>query len=174
MGGFERDPIPEAYEYLKTASQEFPPEVLGEVQTAGGRLVRAAGGFRLDAHEIQEINMRKCDAIRENIGRQKHLFPAVADQLAEFFRIGACPTFAAMREHIGRGYGYPRDDTKTMQIIISIWPDIMKGRVFVTGASMVPYSERVEATPTASAPKKGPDLLPSGKTERFRTCVEST
>ena len=92
------------------------------------------------------------------------MFPAVADQLAEFFRIGACPSFASMREHLGKGHGYPHGNTKTMEILTSLRHDVMRGRILVTGSSAVPYLQRVEATHTASAPKKGHGQLPTGKT----------
>ena len=159
----KRDPIPEAYTYQEIAMLDFSPENLEKVQLDGAKLVICAGGFRMAAREHQEINMRNCADIRANIPRQKHLSPVVADQLEEFFRLGAFPSFASMRVHLGKGRGFPHDDTKTTEILQSLWPDVQRGRILITGASAVPYLERVEATPTASVPKRGPDLLPSGK-----------
>ena len=73
---------------ISIAEQELTPEILGELQVDGARLVTSAGGFRLAAHEIQEINMRKRADIRASITRQRHLLQLLQINLGGFSGLG--------------------------------------------------------------------------------------
>ena len=76
---------------------------------------------RKASRETQELDIRKNFGILAGVEDRRHLFPAVADQLIDFFRIGARPTLSEQNEHEQRRRRYPHGDSKTVEIITSIF-----------------------------------------------------
>ena len=100
---------------------------LEAMQKHGSAFVDKTGRFHRAPREIQEIKLSGCAEIRQNMQNRRHRIPAVDEHMGGYFRIGAHPAFADIREHESRTRGYPRDDNKTLRIIGIIWLDVQKG-----------------------------------------------
>ena len=125
------------------------------------------GGRRRPPERSSRSTRNKHDGLSGHFGKYKtaetHL-PRRRRPTGRVFRIGACPNVTDLRQRDSRVRGSPHDDRKTREIRSSARPDIQKGRILVTGLQAIPEGGGIEATPTASVPKRGPDRKLTSKT----------
>ena len=66
---------------------------LEEVIRLGNNMVERAGGYRLAARELQELNCRRQSYIVDQLHAHSSIFPAIAPQLMDFCRRGLAPEY---------------------------------------------------------------------------------
>ena len=95
----------------------------------GSELVDILGSFHLAARPAQELKTRQFSSSRTYIEANSGHFPAIADQLADAFRIGVVPSFDALAET--RMTNHPRERKNTPLAIETIWEDVAAGDMFL-------------------------------------------
>ena len=123
------------------------------------------GSYQLIARHIQEIQMRLKEESRGYLEDHKHLFPAMANQVGDIYRIGVVPLFSKIGAH-SREKGLPRKRARSLPILKSLWKDIRTCKAFALDTDRIPAGERVEFSPTHTVLKRKPDRSFS---EEFRT-----
>ena len=154
-----------AYAYCDRVDCDFSLENLQQIIRAGTDLMHAVGGFLQASRHVQEIQIRRQQDARLYLESKRHLFPAIAEEVDEVFRLGVSPPFENVRS-TGHDEGFPHDRSKTRAIVESLWKDIRLCKVLVVETEEIPTHERIEFCPTHTVLKRNPDRSWSSE---FRT-----
>lgn len=93
--------------YCDSFQKSSPFELRDVAIAASTNLARALGGYGETERHIQEIHIGKMLSIRQYLGEQRRIFPAIAEQFGDISRLGHIPPFAVV-DSVGRELGAPR------------------------------------------------------------------
>ena len=80
------------YDYVRSMS-DYSRSLLAEVIRLGNSMVVRAGGYRLEAMEMQELNCRRQDYAVGQLRKHSFVSPAIAPQLIDICRMGVVPEY---------------------------------------------------------------------------------
>ena len=85
----------ETQRYYDTVTKlgDYSLQMLEEIVRLGNQMALVAGGYRLAARELQELNFRKRSHVADRIEATQHVFPAIASQLIDISRRGVIPEY---------------------------------------------------------------------------------
>ena len=94
---------PLAEEYCNIAAQDFSAQALEAAVEKSTLLMKEVGSYWMTSRHIQEVQMRMKEGAREYLGSHRHLFPAIAHEVGDIFRIGVAPFRESGCSHPGKG-----------------------------------------------------------------------
>ena len=152
-------------DYCAIVDREFSTEALEAAIEVSTMLMEELGIYQTMARHIQEIQMRLKEPSRGYLEANRHLFPAIANQVDDIYRIGVVPLFTKIgAPSIEKGLQHKR--SQSLDIVKSLRGDIRTCEAFAVDTDRIPPVERVEFPPTHTVLKRNPDRSYS---EDFRT-----
>ena len=136
---------------------DYPLQTLQEIIRLGNQMVLVAGGYRLAARELQELNFRKRSHVTARIEATQHVFPAIASQLIDISRRGLIPEYRGAAPHEKRVTHYPYVQTAAEKIAKELWKDVRMGIMLVCETELAEDSGLVISHSSSVVRKKNPD-----------------
>ena len=115
------------------------------------------------ARQMQLIRFRELRYGREFAERTHHLYPETAEEIMSIYTNGAAPKYTPEPPKAVPGDGYPHNAEHTVAILESMWEDAKQLKAFISATTALTFGERIEYSPTTTAPKRLPDRTFSDK-----------
>ena len=113
-------------EYVTYASLLFGynRESSEELVRLGNHMEIVAGGFRLAARELLELNFRGRSHLSHMIKEYRHVYPSIAGQLIDIAERGVLPEYSGHVPVGQQSRNYPYAKQGTEKIVSELWMDV--------------------------------------------------